>query len=231
MKMTCRRIAMALLLLCLAATALGEVTVSAVAQVTTEKGTLNLRQQPDAKGKIVERIPNHSLVQVVSQGDDFCEIQYGDADGYVDSDFLTMTAYSQDALQYRVLFRGNQGADVLALKQRLLDLGYYHMGGTITNTYNDICSDRVKMFERVNSIKEDGIATPAVQALLFSDAAQVNTESLPPPQSNGFVVAASSGASTSTDDIDWNQWMLDHPGVCPCCMGKGCGCCDWTGKI
>ena len=201
-----------------------------VAQVTTEKGTLNLRKAPDSKAGVLERIPNHSLVEVCVQSEPFWQISYAGQTGYAMSEFLTMTAYPPEALAYRVLFRGSQGDDVLALKQRLLALGYYREGATMTDSYNETCIQRVQLFEQVNGLAQDGIATPAVQALLFSPDALVNTQPLPAPQVSSYVISDSSGASTS-DDIDWAQWMLDHPGVCPCCMGKGCPCCNWTGEI
>ena len=219
-----------LLLAIQVAVSLAEPAQPCVAQVTTEKGTLNLRKSPDAKAGILERIPNHSLVLVVSQADDYWQITYDHETGYAVRDYLTVTDFSQDVLQYRVLYRDNQGDDVLALKNRLLALGYYREGSSVNNLYNDTCVERVKMFERVNGLTEDGIATAAIQALLYSDKALTNTEPLPAPKTSGYVIADSS-ASSSSGDIDWNQWMLDNPGVCPCCKGAGCACCDWTGKI
>ena len=46
----------------------------------------------------------------------------------------------------------------------------------MTNRFNDTLIQRVKMFQRQHGLEEDGVATPALQALLFSDGAQANTE-------------------------------------------------------
>lgn len=208
--------------------------VIGIAQVTTEKGTLNLRKNPDSKSTIVERIPNHSLVCVLSEGDEYWEIQYNSETGYSLCSYLRMTDFTEDVLDYRLLYRDNVGDDVLAIKQRLLELGYYREGSNMNNVYNETCVERVKMFQRQNGLNEDGIASSAVQAALYSTSAIVNAEPLPKAIASGFVISSSTDSSNgtgNTDDIDWNQWMLDHPGVCPCCMGKGCGCCNWTGQI
>ena len=203
-----------------------------VAQVSTEKGPLNLREAPDVRAATLVRIPNRSLVSVIAQEDAFWKIQYGDTQGYAMREFLTMTDYTQDILNYRVLYRGNRGQDVLSLKERLMELGYYRAGSAMGDDYNDICVERVKLFQRQNGFNQDGIATADVQAKLFSDLAVANAEKLPEPIRLGYVSAPpASSTSSGSYDTDWEQWMLDHPGVCPCCKGKGCDCCDWTGKI
>ena len=193
-------------------------TQQTIAQVTTEQGPLNLRKSMDAHSGILEKIPNRSLVTVLSQQGEMWEISYNGTQGYAVSTFLTLTDYTSDVLAYRVLYRSNTGDDVIALKNRLLALGYYRVGSTMNNVYNDTCVERVKMFQRENNLKEDGIATPVLQAALFADAAVANTEPLPKPKTSGYVVASSDSSASSSGDIDWNQWMLDHPGVCPCCM-------------
>lgn len=206
----------------------GELDLSSlpVAQVTTEKGPLNLREAPDDRAEVLERIPNQSLVSVIDQGDVFWKVQYGNTQGYAMRKFLTMTDYAQDILSYRLLYRGNRGEDVLSLKERLMELGYYRAGSSMTDDYNDTCVERVKMFQRQNGLDENGIATAGVQAKLFSDTAAANAEELPKSVRLGYVVAPG-----GSDDTDWEQWILDHPGVCPCCKGEGCDCCDWTGEI
>jgi murein L,D-transpeptidase YcbB/YkuD len=205
-----------------------------IAQVTTEKGTLNLRKKPDDKATVLERIPNHSLVRVLSDGDQYWQIQYESTIGYAVCSYLTMTDYTEDVLNYRLLYRNNTGDDVLAVKERLLELGYYREGSKMNNVYNETCVERVKMFQRQNGMKEDGIASSALQAALFATSAVVNTETLPKAVASSYVLSSSSDSSDgsgNTDDIDWAQWMLDNPGVCPCCMGRGCACCNWTGQI
>ena len=206
-----------------------------IAQVTTEVGPLNLRNLANGDGTILARIPNRSLVKVISQDDVFWEIEFGDYHGYAMCEFLTMTDYTLDILEYRLLFRGNKGDDVIALKERLMELGYYRSGSTMNNNYNETCVQRVKMFQRQNNLKEDGIATEETQSKLFADSAAVNTEDLPKVRTSTYVVSSSSSSSNPQNGIDenfdWDQWMLNNQGVCPCCFGSGCTCCNFTGRI
>ena len=82
-----------LIVLFIAATAcfLGAATSAETdqAQVTTEKGSLNLRSQPEKDATILDRIPNGSIVTVVAQDDVFWEIKYGNTQGYAIGKFLT----------------------------------------------------------------------------------------------------------------------------------------------
>ncbi len=203
-----------------------------IAQVTTEVGPLNLRNQANADAVVLVQIPNRSLVTVISQGDVFWEIEYRNYHGYAMREFLTMTNYTADILNYRLLYRSNAGEDVIALKQRLMELGYYRENSTMNNNYNDTCVDRVMMFQRQNGLKENGIATAEVQAKLFSDSAVANAEELPKVKTGSYIVSTSTNPQNGIDEnFDWDQWMLENPGVCPCCLGSGCSCCDYTGKI
>ncbi len=204
-----------------------------IARVTTEVGPLNLRKQANGDATILAHIPNRSLVTVVSQGDVFWEVEYDEYHGYVMCKFLTMTDYTADVLAYRLLYRGNTGDDVVALKERLMDLGYYLAGSTMNNKYNETCVERIKMFQRQNDLNMDGIATPEVQAKLFADTAVVNAEELPKVTTSSYIVSSSSSTTVfgTDENFNWDQWMLNNPGVCPCCMGSGCSCCNFTGRI
>ncbi len=205
---------------------------ASIAQVTTEVGPLNLRNQANAGATILARIPNRSLVTVLAQGEVFWEIAYGDYQGYAMRDYLTMTEYTPDILNYRLLYRGNTGSDVVALKERLMELGYYRAGSNMNESYNQTCIDRVMMFQRQNGLNVDGMATAEVQAKLFAQSAIVNTEELPKVKTNSFIVSSPVDPQNGIDEnFDWDQWMLNNPGVCSCCFGSGCSCCNYTGQI
>ena len=72
--------------------------------------------------------------------------------------------------EYRLLKTGNYGDDVLAVKTRLYDLGYF-TGSTLNNRYTDDTAKRVRAFQAACGLTETGEMTPALQALLFSDDA------------------------------------------------------------
>lgn len=67
----------------------------------------------------------------------------------------------------------------MAMKQRLLQLGYFREGGTLTDEYNDTCAERIRIFQRGNGLEEDGGAKQMLQHLLYSPQAKANTEPLP----------------------------------------------------
>ena len=73
--------------------------------------------------------------------------------------------------EYRTLTVNTYGNDVQALKNRMKTLGYFSANGTINNKFTDDTANRLKQFEAACGLPETGIATPALQALIFSDDA------------------------------------------------------------
>ncbi len=69
---------------------------------------------------------------------------------------------------YRTLRRGDSGEDVLALKTRLYELGYI-ASTNFTDEYNKTTEERIRQLQKKNGLKADGIATPELQQLIFSD--------------------------------------------------------------
>jgi hypothetical protein len=71
---------------------------------------------------------------------------------------------------YQELTLGSRGQEVLDMKQRFYELGYFR-----TDQYNDQFSkntaDTVRLFETNNGLPADGVADPTMLALLFSDGA------------------------------------------------------------
>lgn len=71
---------------------------------------------------------------------------------------------------YAELRVGNRGQEVLDMKLRFFELGYFR-----TDKYNDSFSDStedtVRLFEKNNGLKADGIADAEMLGLLFSDRA------------------------------------------------------------
>lgn len=71
---------------------------------------------------------------------------------------------------YTELTIGSRGQEVLAMKQRFLELGYFS-----TTSFNDRFTDKtaetVKLFEKNNSLPVDGVADPGMLGVLFSDRA------------------------------------------------------------
>lgn len=84
-----------------------------------------------------------------------------------------LTAFAVSALgdgEYRLLKPDCYGDDVVALKTRMHELGYFS-SSTFNNRYSDDTAQRVRSFERACGLPETGIMTPALQTLLYSDDA------------------------------------------------------------
>ena len=72
--------------------------------------------------------------------------------------------------RYETLRAGDRGDEVLALKRRLYELGYFTKAPSGL-LYTESTAEAVARFRRVNGLDEDGTADPLTQALLYSDAA------------------------------------------------------------
>ena len=70
--------------------------------------------------------------------------------------------------EYRTLREGDSGSDVIALKTRMYYLGYFK-SLNFSDTYNSTTVERVKQLQKKNGLKQTGVATPELQALIFSE--------------------------------------------------------------
>lgn len=64
---------------------------------------------------------------------------------------------------------GMSGSEIKAIKQRMLELGYYH-GEISNNQFNNTMTERVKQLQKNNGLKQTGVVDDALYALIFSDA-------------------------------------------------------------
>ena len=73
--------------------------------------------------------------------------------------------------KYRSLTVDDTGDDVLALKERLAQLGYFSTGTVFSKTYSQATADAIYQFQQSNALSPTGIADPVTQAILFSEEA------------------------------------------------------------
>ena len=92
----------------------------------------------------------------------------------------TPAAPSPTSSPYRTLSIGDSGSDVLRLKQAMYYLGYFTSLGSLTDSYNRVMSDRVTKLQRNNGLAADGVASPELQALVYSGLCRP-TEGAPAP--------------------------------------------------
>ena len=77
--------------------------------------------------------------------------------------------FSQLGDNYANLLEGSSGDDVLALQNRLVELGF--AAGSPTGEYGESTTASVQLFQRYNSLSETGVADSYTQAVLFSSFA------------------------------------------------------------
>lgn len=192
-----------------------------IAVVTTKKGPLKIRQEPSRNARELDEIARGTYVTILESGEEWCKVSYGIKTGYAMTCFLTIQENADaNVMNYCTLQSGDCGDDVIELKKRLMELGYFRDDSKMTNRYNDTLVGRVKMFQRQNGFEETGIATPDMQVLLFSEDAKVNEEPLPKPPTHYRRAGAQTQGGSGWKKI-----------VCSCCGGEGCDCCDQTGYI
>ncbi len=75
-----------------------------------------------------------------------------------------------DMASYKTLRVGDRDPGVRRMRDRLYDLGYYR-NKYDHDHYTQSTADIVALFQQVNGLPADGVATPETQALIFSDRA------------------------------------------------------------
>lgn len=71
---------------------------------------------------------------------------------------------------FETLEKGSRGQQVLVMKQRLYELGYFNTDN-LSDSFNDATVKALKKFQQHNGIEADGVFTEAVAAVLYSDKA------------------------------------------------------------
>ena len=183
--------------------------------MTTAKGPLKMRAKASDRSTVILSVPNGTCLLVREEGTEWCLCEWNGKTGYCSTSFLTILRDADPRmLDYRVLRQGDKGDDVLAVKQRLQELGYIRAGKTLTNVYSVVLAERIMLFQRQIGVTEDGTASQELQAYLFSERA---------PQCSLDLPAARSPMKNGNNGL--------HREVCGCCMGEGCECCGFTGWI
>ena len=73
--------------------------------------------------------------------------------------------------EYKSLNVGDHGPEVIQLKQRFYELGYFRTS-SFNNRFMENTADTVRRFEEINGLTVDGIADSEMQKLLFSQDAK-----------------------------------------------------------
>ena len=73
---------------------------------------------------------------------------------------------------YETLKVGDTGEEVVKMKKRLQNLGYFRAEADLSGTYNKTCAERVQAFQEKNGLNPTGVADNETLTLLYSEAAK-----------------------------------------------------------
>ena len=167
------------------------------AQVSTQKGPLNMRESASTKASKVDEIPNGTIITITSKGDTWCTCIYNGLAGYVMTKYLTFMELSQ----FRTLSQNDSGEDVLAVKEKLQALYYFDADVKITDLYDAEAVTAIKAFQAANGMDETGVVSPELQALLFWGSAKNNL-----PTQKMAVTIARSCSSYNHVGNSWSKY-------------------------
>lgn len=161
------------------------------AEVTVQKGTLNMRKQPKSTAQVITKLPNGSLVRVLESEEKWTKVFYNDKNGYVQTAYLTTV----DELPYQTLQVGDKGPEVRKLKNRLIQLEYLDDKKT-NDRFDEALEKAIRRLEMLNGLPQTGIATPELQAFIFWEKLQKN-------QSGATATATDEASGLTATIIGW----------------------------
>ncbi len=177
-----------------------EETVTGYPYATVTKQAVNLRETKSVKGTLLEKIPAGENIVVLSVSGTWAEIEHLGTVGYVKSSYIALkkisapkatatpeptATLSPEELSggYIVLMKGSEGAEVKALQQAMLELGF--LRGEADGKYGLATENAVLLFQQANDYPTTGVMDANAQAFLYSgtpknsrgEAMKVNTAS------------------------------------------------------
>ena len=108
------------------------------------------------------------------------------------------------ALAETVYRQGDKGDEVMAIKERMLELGYY-TGNISHNAFNDTMTERVKQLQKANGLQETGVVNEALYELIFSDSVIMKNGKPFKAPAAAVATAQASQAETATVTVTASQ--------------------------
>ena len=109
----------------------------------------------------------------LEQGDRvICSGAITDKTTYKGTSILQIECESVAVQQYDPLKKGDKGEEVMNLKKRLQELGYFGASASFNDVYGDPCVDQVKAFQKNNGLTVTGTADSETLTVLYSDIAK-----------------------------------------------------------
>ena len=142
---------------------------------TYTTSSVNLRKSASTSSQRLTTVPKGAEVTVLDISGDYLHITYKTYTGYIVSDYASvpaqyapgkaLSADSEAQQHYAYLQSGSTGKNVSLLQEALKELDFY--SGTADGSYGASTVAAVKAFQKKNGIRQDGVASPEVQKLIF----------------------------------------------------------------
>lgn len=129
---------------------------------------VNLRSGPGLGYSRIQYLYKGSAVTVNGDTNGWVSVSYNGKDGYVYSDYVSITSSSSANLKW-----GSRGSEVKALQQNLILLGY--LKGTADGIFGANTHAAVVAYQSKNGLAADGIAGKLTQSAISREANKVNT--------------------------------------------------------
>lgn len=156
--------------------------------------SVNLRKSNSTTSTRLLTISKGEEITVLAMEGDFLKVTSGGKTGYIVSQYAYIPAQylpgeslktdSEAQQHYPYLQNGSAGKLVALLQEALKELGFYT--GSLDGNFGVTTATALKAFQKKNAIKEDGIASPEVQQLIYegkpknSRGTKTNVKVLPP---------------------------------------------------
>ena len=137
--------------------------------------SVNLRDQASTASARLLTIPKGAEVSVLSTSGDYLRVTYKGKTGYVVAEYVYVpaqylpgAALNADPVaqqHYPYLQSGSSGKQVTVLQEALKELGFYT--GTADGSFGAATLTALKAFQKKNGLKQDGVASPELQQLIF----------------------------------------------------------------
>ena len=142
---------------------------------TYTTASVNLRKSSSTTAQRITTIPKGAEIAVLAITGDFLKVTYQGQSGYIVSEYAyvpvqyapgkALPADADAQKNYPYLQQGSSGKDVSVLQDVLHELGFYTKSAS--GSYDAATTAAVKSFQKANNIRQDGVASPEVQKLIF----------------------------------------------------------------
>lgn len=137
--------------------------------------SVNLRKGAATTATRLATVPKGAEISVLAVSGDFLKVTYAGKTGFVMAEFVKIPAQylpgaslsqdSQAQQNYPYLQSGSSGKHVAVLQEALKELGFFT--GAADGNFGAGTLTAYKAFQKKNGLKQDGIASPEAQKLIF----------------------------------------------------------------